>query len=377
MSCTNCFNGCVETVSDQCVVYTGADVPLLGINNNDSLLVVEQSLITFLTSALNGSGITIDLSNINVCALVQDYLPSEGEIVLNDILKALILASCDIQEQVNAIDATLAIIDEDYTIECLTGVTPSSGTHDIVQAIITKLCSVSSSVSTILGQLPLYVTRSEFCTLLAQCTSSNPVVTLASDKMLPYAIIPYSGNIAGYPTANDTFDDTGAGTGYWARVFMCNGQNNTPDLRGRVIVGATNTPSTNLPIPAPTNPGVNGNPIYNYGDERGANTVRLELPQIPAHSHTATSTVIINDPKHTHTFVKNWGEVRGGKSDGTNAPRDSGNALQLNSESTGLKGTGAGQNVFVNTVNTPAGQSEFHPNVQPGLALYYIQYRPV
>lgn len=374
MSCTNCFNGCVETISDQCVVYTGTDVPSLGIHTNDSLLVVEQSLITFLISALNGSGITIDLSGINVCALVQDYLPSEGEIVLTDVLKALILASCDIQEQINAIDTDLATINDDYTIECLTGVTASSGTHDIVQAIITKLCTTNSSVDTILDQLPLFVTRSEFCTLLAQCTSDTPTTVLASDKMLPYAVIPYYGPII-YPTVNDTFDNTGAGTGYWARVFMCNGQNNTPDLRGRVLVGATNTPSTD-PFPAQTNPGVNGNPVYNYGLTPGANTVRLELPQIPAHTHTATSTVIINDPGHTHTFVRNYGQSRGGRSDGTTSPRDDGSILQLNSSLTGLKGTGAGQNVFVNVTNTNSGQDAFHPNVQPGLALYYIQYRP-
>ena len=375
MSCTNCFNGCVETVSDQCVVYTGADVPLLGINNNDSLLVVEQSLITFLTSALNGSGITIDLSNINVCALVQDYLPSEGEIVLNDILKALILVSCDIQEQVNTIDATLTTLNADYTIGCLTGVTASSDTHAIVQAIITKLCSVDSSVSTILDQLPLYVTRSEFCTLLAQCTSSTPVVTLASDKMLPYAVIPYYGPITGYPTVNDVFDDTGAGTGYWDRVFMCNGQNNTPDLRGRVPVGATNTPST-IDFPPQTNPGVNGNPVYTYGLTPGANTVRLELSQIPAHTHGTT--VTINDPGHIHTFsVYDYGQEVGSSGSDAYAIDNFKTTFNTSSNFTGLKGTAAGaqQNVFVNILDS--GQNGFHPNVQPGLALYYIQYRPV
>ena len=371
-NCNNCFNGCVETVSDQCVVYTGADVPLLGIHTNDSLLVVEQSLITFLISALNGSGITIDLSSIDVCATVQNYLPSEGEIVLTDVLKALIEASCDIQEQVNAIAATLAILNADYTIGCLTGVTTSSDTHAIVQATITKLCSVDSSVSTILNQLPLFVTRSEFCTLLAQCTSSTPTTVLASDKMLPYAVIPYYGPIAGYPTVNDTFNNTGAGTGYWARVFMCNGQNGTPDLRGRVPVGATNTPSTDG-FPAQTNPGVNGNPVYTYNTTPGANTVRLELPQIPAHSHATT--VTINDPGHSHTYTLTT--AASGSDDTAEGTRPN---LTPNTPTstnfTGLKGTiaGAAQNVFVTVLDT--GQNGFHPNVQPGLALYYIQYRP-
>ena len=382
MSCTNCFNGCTETISDQCVVYTGADVPSLGIHTNDSLLVVEQSLITFLISALNGSGTTIDLSGIDVCALVQNYLPSEGEIVLTDVLEALILASCDIQAQLDVVVSDISDLNSPYTIPvdpvtgpCLTGVTSSSDTHDIVQAIIAKVCTTNSSVDTIIDQLPLFVTKSEFCTLLAQCTSNTPVVTLASDKMLPFAVVPYYGPTNGYPTVNDTFDSGGIGTGYWARVFMCNGQNGTPDLRGRVPVGATNTPSTN-PFPAQTEPGVNDNPVYTYNTTPGTNRIRLELPQIPVHTHGATTNVRIIDPGHTHTFVKNWGEVRGGKSDNTSAPRDSGNVLQLNSSLTGLKGTGAGQNVFVDVTNTNSGQDGFHPNVQPGFALYYIQYRP-
>jgi hypothetical protein len=61
-NCSNCFNGCAEIVSDQCVRYTGVDVPLLGIQHGDSLSYVEQALITFLTAALDGTGIkpTID-----------------------------------------------------------------------------------------------------------------------------------------------------------------------------------------------------------------------------------------------------------------------------------------------------------------------------
>ena len=377
MSCTNCFNGCTETISDQCVVYTGTDVPSLGIHTNDSLLVVEQSLITFLISALNGSGTTIDLSSIDVCATVQNYLPSEGEIVLTDVLKALIEASCDIQEQVNAIAATLATLNADYTIGCLTGVTASSDTHAIVQAIIAKVCTTNSSVDTIVDQLPLFVTRSEFCTLLAQCTNQTPTTSLASNKMLPYAVIPYYGDISGYPTVNDTFDDTGAGTGYWARVFMCNGQNNTPDLRGRVPVGATNTPSTNLPIPVQTRPGYQGNPVYDYGLTPGANTVRLELPQIPAHNHVGSS-ASTDIPPHTHSIL---GITGGDNSDNNNTVRFAGGDKNNTESGFFFTNTAACQSATLTATTSltmaNAGQDGFHPNFQPGLALYYIQYRPV
>ena len=49
----------------------------------------------------------------------------------------------------------------------------------------------------------------------------------------------------------------------WA---LCNGENNTPDLRDRFIVGAGGT--------------------YAVGDKGGVNTVKLTEAQIPAHSHT-------------------------------------------------------------------------------------------
>jgi microcystin-dependent protein len=373
MACTNCFNGCAETVSDQCVKYTGIDVPALGISTGDSLLSVENAITNFLVPAINGTGIKPIIDPTIICNIVKSYLPACTTctgFTLNEMLTAIVKTVCDLQEQIDDIDATLVTLNADYTIGCLTGVTASSDTHDIVQAIITKLCSVDSSVSTIVDELSLYVTRSEFCTLLEQCTSSNPAVTLASDKMLPYAVIPYYGPISGYPTAGDEFGATGAGIGYWARVFMCNGDNGTPDLRGRVPVGATNTPSTNI-FPAQTNPATPGNPIYTYGLTPGANTVRLELPQIPAHNHTgSTAITIINPASHNHTGTATGPyagtPVGGGFDGGDNLFR----ATPFVTDATSLTAT--------TTLTILAeGQNQFHPNVQPGLALYYIQYRPV
>ena len=57
----------------------------------------------------------------------------------------------------------------------------------------------------------------------------------------------------------------------WA---ICNGQNGTPDLRDRFIVGAGSA--------------------YAVNNTGGANSVTLSLSQVPSHSHT------INN--HTHSF---------------------------------------------------------------------------
>ena len=115
-NCTNCFNGCTEIVSDRCVRYTGIDIPELGILTGDTLSSVEQSITTYLVSVLDGSGVKIDLSSIDICLLVQSYLPvcsACTDISIADIAKALIQAVCDLQEQVDAIVAELAILNGD------------------------------------------------------------------------------------------------------------------------------------------------------------------------------------------------------------------------------------------------------------------------
>ena len=142
MSCSNCFNGCTEIVSDQCVKYTGVDVPVLGIQTGDSLSYVEQSLIGFLTSCHDGTGIKPTIDPLIICELVSKYLPTCGDITLVDILNALVKAACDLQAQVDNIkqditdiQADISTIEAPYTIGCLTGVTSNSGSPVNTNAI--------------------------------------------------------------------------------------------------------------------------------------------------------------------------------------------------------------------------------------------------
>jgi microcystin-dependent protein len=367
-NCNNCFNGCVETVSDQCIRYTGIDVPTLGIHTGDPLSVIEQSLITFLLSTLDGSGIKIDLSSIDVCAVVQKYLPTCGEISMEDISKSLIESMCDIQDQVNSIFGTLAVLNSDYVIGCLTGVTNSSDTHAVVQATITKLCSVSASVTSILAQLPLFAKKSEICSLMTQCGISGGGSTLlASYRMVPYSPIPYYGAISNYPATGDSFDATGAGLNYWSRVFMCNGQNGTPDLRGRAAIGATNTPCE-FPCSTETIPNGTTNPTYNKGDLRGDNAITLNATQIPSHAHANTISVSLTDPGHTHGLIaitSNGGTTNGYE----HVNLGNVSTLQTENKTTGITASAT-------ITNANFGGDNWHSNVQPGLAVYYIMYIP-
>ena len=119
MSCSNCFNGCTEIVSDRCVMYTGIDIPILGIKEGDSLSFVEQALIEFLTSTLDGSGIKPVIDPQIICDLVKNNLPTCGDLTLNDFLSALIKSACDLQTEVTALTTTVTNINNQLSSSSL------------------------------------------------------------------------------------------------------------------------------------------------------------------------------------------------------------------------------------------------------------------
>jgi microcystin-dependent protein len=365
MACSNCFNGCTEIVSDQCVKYTGIDVPVLGIKKGDSLSYVEQALITFLTSTLDGTGIKITIpETTTICTLVQQYLPTCGDLTAVDLFNALIQAACDLQEQINATNDRIDIIEAPYGTGCFTDIDSNSNTHEVVQAIITKVCGIESDLSTLIINLDTYVKKSELCALVTVCIEQNNGGSAGKyyTKMVPNTVVEYYGDLV-------YFDSTGAGYGDWEKIYLCNGENGTPDKRGRVPVGATSMPS---PSPMDTAVAPGGfNPTYNLRTKAGSNSVTLSKPQMPSHTHTAT--VIINDPGHFHKYtLTNVVPVSDDTAEGSH-PTQTPN-VPTSTDVTGLKGTGVGQNVFV--TNAEEGGGLPHANNQPAIACYYIMYKP-
>ena len=190
-NCSNCYNGCTEIVSDKCVRYTGIDVPVLGIQTGDSLSFVEQALITFLTSTLDGTGIKIDLNQETLCAFVEDYLPTCGDITLVDVLNALTEAVCFLKDEVLALEAKFAELEQGYQIECLEGSPDPTNTYEVLQATINKLCQLEID----LGALALdvdtnYVKLSDLDALIqAYLDGTSPSATQQYQKMVPYCVL--------------------------------------------------------------------------------------------------------------------------------------------------------------------------------------------
>jgi microcystin-dependent protein len=375
MSCSNCYNGCTQITSDQCIKYTGIDVPVLGIKTGDSLSYVEQALIEFLVSTLDGSGIVITLNSTVYCQIVTKYLPTCGDITTPVLFEALVKAACDLQTQIDNINQSVSTlntsvenIEAQYKVECLTGVTATSGTHDILQAVISTLCQV-------ILDLDNYVLESEINQIISDYLSSNVPTSNVSEKMVPFVAVPYFGAISG------NFDTSGAGIvgTIWEKIYLCNGQNQTPDLRGRALIGVT-TGMGGTPMSSVVDPAVGGNPNYILNGTNGANFVTLDKNQMPLHSHPGSSiNVELEEVPHTHniqyskynergTFDSPIGSVVGIKP----------NFIAYVPTATGITETAlSGVTVKTQTVTIASeGGNGAHPNFQPGIGCYYIMYIP-
>lgn len=371
--CSNCYNGCAETVSDQCVRYTGVDVPVLGIKTGDSLSYVEQALITFLTSVLDGSGIILPINPQIICDIVKKNLVSCEDLSLPNVISAIIKAVCELETRVSDLEDDFAALEGPYTIGCLSGVTSTSGTHAILQAVITKLCGLEVSLNALaLNVSTNYVKLSDLNSLIAAYLASVGTSTKYFNRMIPYAVVEFYGSLTG------KFDGTGAGIGDWEKIYLCNGNNGTPDKRGRVPVGATTGMGGGALNPA-VDPAVAGNPAYALLGTAGSNTVTLAATQIPAHSHTASNVVTVTN--HDHFTVFNGSQV--GLTSTTPIAQT---ATYGGNTSYSLSGAVGTPNIGVTSANKSdvtvatsigsTGGGLPHNNYQPGLGCYYIMYIP-
>lgn len=378
MSCSNCFNGCTEIISDQCVRYTGFNIPALGISNGDTLANVELQIATFIIDLSTGNGIIPVINPADLCALVSGFLPGSGEITLNDVISALIRSICSLKTSVTAIESTLTTLNANYTIGCLTGVTSSSDTHDILQAAINKLCSTATDLTVLAANVNTnYVKLADLNSLIQAYLNSIAPSNLYKNKMVPYIAYEYYGPITG-------FDVTGAGSGLFANVYLCNGSNGTPDKRGRVAVGTTDgSMAGSIPMSSIVNPSTAGNPSYSLNGLAGLNNVTLSATQIPSHTHTATATSTASPHNH---FIAKSGANNGDL--GTGSPLDTlfddtGSGARFSYNLKGTAGTadfGPTNNatiaVTTNVTVSPTGGGLSHINIQPTIGAYYIMYIP-
>lgn len=361
-NCSNCYNGCTEITSDKCVKYTGVDVPVLGIKNGDSLSYVEQALITFLSSTLDGTGIIPIVPASDICPSLQRELDSCDPLSLNNYLTGIIKFICSLEDQISGVQEQNRPIQ--YDVECLS-VSDNTSTQEVLQAVVTKVCTVAQQLTDFITFVDnTYVKISEINTYIENYINTDPTQQLISNRMVPFSIVAAAGGTAFL----SNFDASGAGIGSWANIYLCNGNNGTPDLRGRALIGTNDGSMGGGALDSAVDPAVSGNPSYGLGSVHGSNTVVLSTGQLPAHSHTIT------DPGHDHTFPARNGTVVGDyvQNAGGGAPND--DTLQIQTTASPNNDTSNNQTGITDTNLTGGGQG--HQNYQPGRGVYYIIYIP-
>ncbi len=343
--CNDCFRNCDNgIISDRCVEYTGNDITCLGICKGDSLYELEVAIVEKLCAAIDGTG--IDLSDVNIsCAFLTDILGNLDP-TLTNLMQMLVTASCSLRALIQSLQDQ---IDETYVfdIACLTGLSSTPTRDEIIQALITKLCSVDVRVTNIEND---YVKNSDLCGLVTACLGGQP--TQYNSRMVPNCPIPYVGSLS-------NFDNTGKGltANGFDKIYLMNGLNGTQDWRGRSPIGAiNNVPGGALDAAVdptlPANAGLN----YNLNQKVGASSVILTAAQMPSHTH------IVSDPGHRHSVQEYAGTNTAGE--------------HIFSPVTGAaSGTTTGISI-TGITNNSSGGSQAHTNLSPMIACYFIVYVP-
>lgn len=345
--CTDCYNNCGGNVqSDQCVKYTGPDISFLNLETGDNLSQVEAAIIDALETALDGSGISFD--DLSLCDSIDDALGT-GDPTLKNIIQAFADVICQLRSDVDDLE-DIVNAPTTFSAPCLT--LGSNPTRDqVLQAAITKLCSISDSVDDILAD---YVKESELCDKVDECLDSGAVVQ-ENTKMAKYVAVPYHGSLT-------VFDSQGKGlssAGY-DKIYICNGQTVgsfiTPDYRGRSPIGV----NSGLPggtMDSNVDPALAANAGYQIVNKtkKGNYTHTLTTTESAPHTHA------VNDPGHSHTYQK---EKSVGHPSGTSQtlPRDP------ETVSTGTSTTG------ITLGNSGGGQP--HNNTHPVIGGVFIMYIP-
>jgi microcystin-dependent protein len=350
MACKDCLLNCDDIISDQCVQYTGPEVPLLGICPGDQLSKVEANIIAELLSLLDGSGIEPTSVTIS-CSFLQDIIGVASP-TLSNILQMLITASCTLKDLIDTINQQVAN-NPVFNTACLTGLPSSPTRDDILQATVNLVCSIKTTVDAI---PTTYVKNTDLTTLVTNIVnniSGGGTVINISQRMIPYTAVAYFG-----PGSNFDSGGKGVAANGFDKIYVCNGSNGTPDLRGRVVTGAVRGVPGSLALDPAVDPALSPNtPNWGMNDKAGECFHILTIAETPTHTHT------VIDPGHKHQshYRQNL------------APQSGSSTLCW-----------ANQNdTFIDTTTTTTGISlgavgggQPHNNIQPTIAAWYIMYIP-
>jgi microcystin-dependent protein len=360
MSCQDCFNGCGEIFSDNCIKYTERDVPLLGLKTGDPLNKFEAAVVDKLEEFAEGQG--IDLSTLDLtCPYMEELFDCCKDKNLINILQVLIQSNCTLKGMIELIEEKVG---QSYSFNtaCLEGLPQNPTAGDVLQAAIVKLCTLSTQYTTISSD---YVKASDLNTLIAQyLTSTSGIATQQNTKMIPHVAYEYYGPLSNFDSSGRGISSVG-----FDKVYFCNGNNGTPDKRGRVAVGAIQgVPGGALDSEVDPTIAANAGTNYSLGQKFGKSFVTLNVTQIPSHQH------LLNDPGHKHSTAKFYGRnINYGNENSTKVLQEGqGNNSVLIQPATDNNSTTSTTGITIQA----AGGGLSHENRQPSIAANFIMYLP-
>lgn len=355
MPCVDCLQNCGNrATSDQCVEYTGDDIEFLGICSGDQISKLEAAIVTALQSALDGTGVSIGTINLNTCPWLANQFVGQSPTLAN-FLQLFANANCSLYAMIQQINQNTGG-STSFTTSCL-GTLPLNPTpNQVLAALTADYCNV---VKPQLAAIPTtYVQKSDLSNQVQQILTTlgllgGNTTSTAYNQYIPiYGIIPYFG-----PLSN--FDNTGAGlaSAGLSGLYLCNGLNNTPDFRGRNLIGAINSvPGGSLNSAVDPSKAYNPNTNFSVGDVAGEFYHTLITAEMPSHNHT------ISDPGHSHTisqYVDAHSSVGGPQ---VLSPQNQNHGSATSSTNSAPTGIG---------INSTGGGS-FHNNIQPSVAVLWI-----
>jgi microcystin-dependent protein len=256
---------------------------------------------------------------------------------------------------IDGINAKLVPQATSFNTLCIQGLPANPNSNDILQGVINTLCSLSSVVSAF---PTTYVKASDITSIVQQqitiYLSQSQTGQIEYFNYFPLGVgFPYFGSLA-------SFDNTGKGlpSAGMTNLYLANGLNGTPDLRGRTLVGAVrNVPGGTLDVAV--DPANVNNPNWALLDKNGENKHLNTVAETASHTH------VVTDPGHTHDLTfKNMLPVKGGGN--TAVPTLGSNPnfpitipAAAISDTTGI------------TIATTGG-SQPHNNIQPSIACNWV-----
>lgn len=283
---------CNPSIFDQCVYYTGASIPELGICTGDTYDEVIQTIITKLNEP------DPEYPDIKSRCEVLSELMGDTAPTLKNIVDAICIFICQVKVE---IDQIVDIVNQPpfiYNLYCLT-VTGVISTEKVLQELIKQHCNLVSTISTL--QTQVNNIQTQITTDGIKINSENPHTISQSGNtytlrgfIQPYMPLPYIG-----PLTN--FDSSGKGIASlgWKDWYIMNGNNGTQDWRGFSFAGATSVPGPTLN--GLVNPATLMDPDAgtSIGSTKGKVKNKIAQINLPDHGHT----VNINDPGHQHNLT--------------------------------------------------------------------------